>query len=108
MNDFRKEVASGDMRRSLVAMRDVLAEAIEEQNKAMKAKSGMCRKCGGDASAGSGIAAMSLRLRQVLQDLEALPREEEETKRDAIANSRSARRASNATGVALPTNPLRP
>lgn len=108
MNDFTGEIRSGDMRRSLTAMRDILAEAIEEQNKSMKAKSGLCRKCGGDASAGSGIAAMSLRLRQVLQDLESLPREEEETVRDDLAKRRADRRASGSKGVALPTNPVRP
>jgi hypothetical protein len=93
MGDFRGEIHSGDIRRQLIAMRDALAEAIEEQLNSMKAKSGLCKKCGGDASSGSGIAAMSLRLRQVLTDLDALPDEKEVTQLDDISKRRTARRA---------------
>lgn len=93
MSDFRGEIASGDIRRQLVAMRDGLAEAIEEQLNAGKANSGKCRKCGGDLSAGSGIAAMTLRLRQVIADIEQLPTEKEVTELDEIARKRAARRS---------------
>jgi hypothetical protein len=92
--DFQGEIGSGDIRRQLIAMRDALAEAIDENLNGMKANSGKCRKCGGDASAGSGIAAMSLRLRQVLADIDALPDEKEVTQLDEISKRRAARRAS--------------
>jgi hypothetical protein len=103
MGDFRGEIHSGDIRRQLTAMRDALAEAIDENLNGMKANSGKCRKCGGDASTGAGIAAMSLRLRQVLADMESLPNEEEVTVRDEIAAGRKARRAARAANLPRPS-----
>jgi hypothetical protein len=104
MGDFQGEIHSGDIRRQLTAMRDALAEAIAENLSSMKAKSGLCRKCGGDASAGSGIAAMTLRLRQVIADIEALPPEEEVTRLDELSRKRSKRRAGTPNS-AQPQNP---
>lgn len=100
--DFQGEISSGDIRRQLVAMRDALAEAIDENLNGMKANSGKCRKCGGDASAGSGIAAMALRLRQVITDIDALPDKKEVTELDEISKRRAARRAARAKNPSQP------
>lgn len=80
-SEFEEEVASGDMRRALVAMRDLLAHELSGNR---------CKTCRMSQMRTGDLAALALRLQKVLEDLKQLPPEGEEVSPlDQIRNRRS-------------------
>lgn len=73
-----EEVASGDVRRSLTALRDHLAQALEN-----------CRRA-------DAVAPIARQLADVIERLEKLPDENRESAVDDLTKRRSARRAAAA------------
>lgn len=71
MSEFLDAIASGDRRTALTALRDVLAESLDDLHGSIKTNSGLCRRCGGSLSE-AGLAALAQRLKMTLDDLEAL------------------------------------
>lgn len=71
MSEFQGEIQSGDKRRALVAIRDLLGESLEDMRSSLRKNKGLCRRCGGSMSE-AGLAALAGRLKQTLDDIDAL------------------------------------
>lgn len=70
-SEFRQAISSGDKRKALMALRDVLAEAMDDLHHSIKTNSGLCRRCGGSLSE-AGLASLAQRITQTIDALEAL------------------------------------
>lgn len=100
--DVREIVQSGDRGKSLRAVRNRLAEELDEERAALHRRECVC-VCGmGD---GRVIVALIKELRAVMEELEGLPVEEEESRLDRIAAARAdelaarrSRRVADAAG----------
>jgi len=77
-------LAQGDMRASLVALRNRLAEQID-------AAEGRCSEC--SAADGRVLATLTKELREVLRAIDELPQVEGASRIDELANARKARQA---------------
>lgn len=69
MSDFEQEVQSGDYRRSLIALRDLIAHELSGKR---------CRQCDMLQMRSGETSALALRLQKVIEDIEKLPTGEEE------------------------------
>lgn len=84
--DVREVVASGDRALTLRALRDRLAEELDEERAATHRRECMC-VCGmGD---GRVVVAIIKELRAVVEELDGLPVAEEESQLDRIAAARA-------------------
>jgi hypothetical protein len=81
--------ATGDRRATLEALRDLLAAAID------------------DTESGRDLAALALRLTDVLNEIDKLPTSKDVTAADEIANRRAARRRASAARKARPAQQSR-
>jgi hypothetical protein len=70
-SEFRQAISSGDKRKALEALRDVLAEAMDDLHHSIKTNSGLCRRCGGSLSE-AGLSSLAQRITQTIDALEAL------------------------------------
>lgn len=70
-SEFRQAISSGDKRKALEALRDVLAEAMDDLHHSIKANSGLCRRCGGSLSE-AGLSSLAQRITQTMDALESL------------------------------------
>lgn len=70
MSDFVEEIESGDLRRSLVAIRDTIAHELDGHR---------CASCTTSRLKAGDQAALYLRLIKVIEEISALPSEEEPT-----------------------------
>src|SRR5688572_12969045 len=75
------EVASGDLLRSLVALRDTLAAKID---------AGPCTHCGGPRGEMAGMASTTKELRAIIAEIEAIPDAAEVTFLDTIRESHNS------------------
>ena len=101
--DVRQTVASGDRAKTLRVLRDRLAEELDLERAATHRRECTC-VCGmGD---GRVIVAIIKELRAVVEELDGLPVEEEESRLDRIAAARAddlaARRTRRVAGAAGP------
>lgn len=101
--DVRDVVASGDRAGTLRALRDRLAEELDEERAALHRRECSC-VCGmGD---GRVIVAIIKELRAVVEELDGLPVEEEESRLDRIAAGRADEVAQRrARRLAVPEGP---
>jgi hypothetical protein len=83
VGSLTSEVASGDRRRALEALREHLAEALESPEV-------VCKRCGGPASATLPTAAVAKELRAVVDELDRLT-PVKESKVDELNARRQAR-----------------
>ncbi len=79
-------VRDGDLRASLVALRDRLAEQID-------AAEGRCSECG--SADGRVLATLTKELREVLRTIDELPAAEGASVIDELANARKARQGAS-------------
>lgn len=70
-SEFRQAIASGDKRKALEALRDVLAEAMDDLHHSIKSNSGLCRRCGGSLSE-AGLASLAQRITQTMDAIDGL------------------------------------
>jgi hypothetical protein len=98
-SEFRQAIKSGDRRKALEALRDVLAEAMDDLHHSIKSNSGLCRRCGGSLSE-AGLASLAQRLQVTLDTLEQLgDPNKEKSVLDNLIGARDAR-ASGVAGAA--------
>ncbi|GGM55596.1 hypothetical protein GCM10012275_28370 [Longimycelium tulufanense] len=90
MPELRDEIASGDRRRALEALRDELADAITHITGAMRDSAGLCRRCKGEVGM-SGLASMVNQLRGVLDSLDAIPDTTTQSTQDELLAKRLKR-----------------
>ena len=79
---FSEEIKSGDQRRALVALRDLLANELEVHR---------CDRCTALQLRTGDTAALALRLQKVLEDIQALPPENAEGKVTRLESIRGRR-----------------
>lgn len=84
------EVASGDRRRALEALRDRLAKELEHE-----AEAGFCLEC---KRSSSSVAPLAKQLRDTMAELAALPVAREGTVLDELAKRRAGGPAKADTG----------
>lgn len=84
-------VGGGDRRAALEALRDRLASELEHE-----ADAGFCVKC---KRSSSSVAPLAKQLRDVLSDIETLPKATKETPLDELRRRRAARQSGSASGT---------
>jgi hypothetical protein len=96
---FCEAIKSGDKRKALEALRDVLAESMDDLHHSIKSNSGLCRRCGGSLSE-AGLASLAQRLKQTLDDLDALGDPNKELSiLDQLTEARNARATNGVAGA---------
>jgi hypothetical protein len=78
-----EDLTSGDKKRAYEAL---LAEV------AAKLDAGICRTCGGPRGEAAGMASLMRQGMKILEALDALPKEQEDSHRDQLAKRRADRR----------------
>jgi hypothetical protein len=92
---------SGSTRRALVALRDILAHEIEGNR---------CKTCRMTQMRTGELSALALRFQKVIEDLEALPDDEQPDKPvpEGVTSLASIRNRRPSNGVATSPDPARP
>lgn len=87
MSDFKEEIAAGDYRRSLVAMRDLVAHELSGKR---------CNQCNMLQMRSGETSALVLRLQKIIEDIDKLPTGEEEV---TVLDELQAKRQDRETGA---------
>jgi hypothetical protein len=102
VSDFVDVIAEGDLRKSLVAIRDLIAAELEPTEHV----AGCDCECGAPANDGRVLAALSKELRTVIDHIEKLPGGKVVSDLDRIAASvedeLAPRREARQSGAAAP------
>ena len=93
-----EEISSGDMRRSLIAIRDYLAHELEGHR---------CNRCAMSQLRTGDTAALVLRLTKVLEDLAALPDPAKAGEKSGLAKLRSIHGGAGGADSTDPSSPER-
>lgn len=81
--DLKEELTSGDKRRAYEALLTEVADKLD---------AGICSTCGGPRGEAAGMASLMRQAMKILEALDALPQEKEESYRDQLAARRTERR----------------
>lgn len=81
--DLTTELTSGDKRRAYEALLHEVADKLD---------AGICSTCGGPRGEAAGMASLMRQAMKILEALDALPQEKEESHRDQLAQRRADRR----------------